>query len=684
MKFRKKEKLAMKKVSFFLVAWTLCVSLFVSDSFANIILSDIEEESPGVWGIEINDHYVPERGGIKVCKAENKVIVGFYLSDDNMSFYKQEFSSGNRKPIGFEFLIIDHSGVFNRDNVLSIETDFPGDLRYDENYQWDESNRYTLAINDPSQLDINKWYTATFRFSSHVDVSEALFEVVIKLVGDVRTLKNDFASTYDQYGLLLKAEFLAWLTVNDDIDGNNFFSIRTPRLSLFYENSFFVGYDRFLWSMEEGQVGDFEPYECEFGSDPWVNDPGNSGDPITQESIVGSGTESVPDPEEVPEPTYPNFEGVESKLATLSGQEKYEWYKPEEMYMHLWFQNDGDADWEGDHDYAEVRYYLSKGEKVDPSSERERVGIDYIQKYNLELGDEPKHEDDRLILLNKDSIQPGNYYNIVGCVDRTADENNGEGDVNEIHESDNCTTEAVFYVAETPTQFFSDDQTFGWSNAGTIDGMVCTHILETADPDSWDNNYLCTQNNEGIVWNSSGTVAGMRCYQVSESADPDTWHDNYLCVPEQSNLQFYWSSDERVSGEDCVQWFEPYDPYTWDDNYLCFDRDYVYVPPPPPPSIVVTNPESTDNWRSDSTKHIRWDRYNFPVQGSVKIEYSMDGGGSWRTIDSSTNNDGSRYWDMCNSYTTDSPNSYVRITSNEYGVSGTSQKFYIDHARGCD
>ncbi|MFC1623492.1 hypothetical protein ACFL16_03780, partial [Patescibacteria group bacterium] len=400
---------------------------------------------------------------------------------------------------------------------------------------------------------------------------------------------------------------------------------------------------------------------------------------------VGSaGLDADIDPEETPEPTYPNFKGIETTLKTLSGQEKYVWYKPEEMYMHPCFQNEGDADWEGDHDYVEVRYYLSQGAKEDSHNTWERVGIDYIQSYNLELGDGPKCEDDRLILANKDSIQPGNFYNIIACVDRTADQYNGDGDVEEIKESDNCVKEAVFYVAETPIQFFSDDQTFGWSNEGVIDGMVCTHILETVDPDSWDNNYLCTQNNEGIVWNSSGTVAGMRCYQVSESADPDTWHDNYLCVPEQSNLQFYWSSDERVSGKDCVQWFEPYDPHTWDDNYLCFDRDYVYVPPPPPPSIVVTNPESTDNWRSDSTKHIRWDRYNFPVQGSVKIEYSMDGGGSWRTIDSSTNNDGSRYWDMCNSYTTDSPNSYVRITSNEYGVSGTSQKFYIDHARGCD
>ncbi|MFC1645449.1 hypothetical protein ACFL08_05480 [Patescibacteria group bacterium] len=186
-----------------------------------------------------------------------------------------------------------------------------------------------------------------------------------------------------------------------------------------------------------------------------VTDNSNSGisslDDLEDPAASGSSpylSASVVDPEETSEPTKPNFEGVGTKLKTLSGQEKYVWCKSEDMYMHLWFQNDGDADWKGDHDYVEVRYYLSKGIKEDLHSEWERVGIDTIQKYNLEMGDDPHHEDDRLILLNKDSIQPGNYYNIVGCIDRTVDQNNGEGDVDEIHESDNCIKEKVFYVSE--------------------------------------------------------------------------------------------------------------------------------------------------------------------------------------------------------------------------------------------
>ncbi len=110
----------------------------------------------------------------------------------------------------------------------------------------------------------------------------------------------------------------------------------------------------------------------------------------------------------------------------------------------------------------------------------------------------------------------------------------------------------------------------------------------------------------------------------------------------------------------------------------------INVISPTPPSITITNPISGDKWKSDKTKHITWDIYNFPVKGKVKIEYSMNGGSSWKTIDSSTGNDGSKYWGMCDSSTKDSDNSYIRITSKEYpDVFSISQRFEIDHKKGC-
>ena len=109
----------------------------------------------------------------------------------------------------------------------------------------------------------------------------------------------------------------------------------------------------------------------------------------------------------------------------------------------------------------------------------------------------------------------------------------------------------------------------------------------------------------------------------------------------------------------------------------------ISITNPIPPSMMITNPTGSDNWRSDNTKHITWNMYNFPTLGNVRIDYTLDSGNVWRNIDTVTPNDGSRYWNMCNSYTIDSPNSYIRICSIEYGVCATSARFYIDHARGC-
>jgi hypothetical protein len=62
----------------------------------------------------------------------------------------------------------------------------------------------------------------------------------------------------------------------------------------------------------------------------------------------------------------------------------------------------------------------------------------------------------------------------------------------------------------------------------------------------------------------------MRCTQIIESADPDTWNDNYLCVPPSSPLIFSWSSAGPIAGKSCVQITESADPHSWMDNYLCY------------------------------------------------------------------------------------------------------------------
>ncbi|MFT3712894.1 MAG: hypothetical protein QM817_35025 [Archangium sp.] len=113
-----------------------------------------------------------------------------------------------------------------------------------------------------------------------------------------------------------------------------------------------------------------------------------------------------------------------------------------------------------------------------------------------------------------------------------------------------------------------------WSCYRPVPGKTCVKIDEGADPDTWNDNYFCTDVNIGARWSMAGPIAGMRCTQINEGAEPadHTWNDNYLCVPPLSPWQLRWSMAGPIAGYQCVQWLEPSDPHTWNDNYLCMKR----------------------------------------------------------------------------------------------------------------
>lgn len=111
---------------------------------------------------------------------------------------------------------------------------------------------------------------------------------------------------------------------------------------------------------------------------------------------------------------------------------------------------------------------------------------------------------------------------------------------------------------------------FKWSSAGPIPGLICTQIVEIADPHTWTDNYLCSSRQLNLRWSSAGPISGMRCTQIHEAADPHTWSDNYLCIPNNSDLRFFWSSAGSIDNLRCVRIVESADPHTWQDNYLCY------------------------------------------------------------------------------------------------------------------
>lgn len=167
-----------------------------------------------------------------------------------------------------------------------------------------------------------------------------------------------------------------------------------------------------------------------------------SGNGNTVASFNGFGIKT--EETEPPDNGKPDFIVNKVWLTTVGGTEQYTYNITDEVKMNAELKNIGDDDIPSN-SYVYTRFYLSKGYKEDSHNEWVRVGTDQTLGSNLDPG-ETHSEQEGLNLWNQDIVQPGKVYNVVVCTDRTADQNNGSGDWVEKHESNNCSTEAVFTV----------------------------------------------------------------------------------------------------------------------------------------------------------------------------------------------------------------------------------------------
>lgn len=167
-----------------------------------------------------------------------------------------------------------------------------------------------------------------------------------------------------------------------------------------------------------------------------------SGNGIIVLDATGYGMKLLPT--DVLQSSPPDFIVNKIWLETVGGTEQYAYNKTDEIKMKAQFKNVGTGSISGS-SMIESRFYLSKGYKEDSHNEWIRVGTDETQGDNLDPW-ETHTETEGLKLWEYSEIKPGKVYNIIACVDRIADQYNGSGDYSEKHESNNCSTEAVFTV----------------------------------------------------------------------------------------------------------------------------------------------------------------------------------------------------------------------------------------------
>lgn len=143
----------------------------------------------------------------------------------------------------------------------------------------------------------------------------------------------------------------------------------------------------------------------------------------------------------------PDFLTKRMWLETPWGIETYRYGRTETVKMKAQFKNEGSGpcDPNDPKQTITIHFYLSRGYKEDAHSDWKLVGTDEIQCSNLKPGD--THTETEGIELWRDIPELG-IWNIVACIDHPQTDHNNPGDHLEKHESNNCSTEAVFEVVE--------------------------------------------------------------------------------------------------------------------------------------------------------------------------------------------------------------------------------------------
>ena len=164
---------------------------------------------------------------------------------------------------------------------------------------------------------------------------------------------------------------------------------------------------------------------------------------------VGAGSISPTTDPALPE-NRPDFVVIKTWLETPQGIETYRYGLQESFNTKAQSKNIGDGPCLKDEIQTITgHFYLSKGYKEDPHSGNDawrRIDSTTTNCSNLKPGE--THTETKNTNI-RDWINAAGIYNIVYCIDHPKDDHNDGGNHKEKHESNNCSTEAVFEVVNT-------------------------------------------------------------------------------------------------------------------------------------------------------------------------------------------------------------------------------------------
>lgn len=178
--------------------------------------------------------------------------------------------------------------------------------------------------------------------------------------------------------------------------------------------------------------------------------------------------------------------------------------------------------------------------------------------------------------------------------------------------------------------------------------------VTVTSPNSWQRWYI--DSTYTITWTTTGDISNVKIEYSTNGGG--SWN---LIIPSISNNgSFDWVVPSTPSSSNCLVKISDTSGPASDTSNSSFAIE-------PYPTITVTQPDGGESFEAGTYRMVNWSSVG--IIASVKIEYSVNGGGSWLTIADSAPNSGSYQWLVPG---VDSANCLVRISDNATSATDSS------------